>query len=169
MMPPHLDPVGPSKIVLPRHPRPFPSILAGVNSARLHSASARAHTNFPSHRWITLQDGVYHVHFLGPLGEGWGTVSVDKSRVHGGDTAYYYIGAIREESGLLKIEVQVTRHPRAPAIGSVFGPLQTARLELQGSGMGTSFSVKGAIAGSSAQLQVSGTLSSKLDILGDGR
>lgn len=113
-----------------------------------------------------LQDGLYHVQFIAGAGSGYGTVVVERDRVHGGDTTYFYIGALERSGSKVQLRVRVGRHPNAYSGVSVFGPLDDGVLLLSGSATESSFSLNGALEGSSeARIQIKGSRSSSLDQL----
>lgn len=73
-----------------------------------------------------MKDGLYHVNFKSNQQDfGTGVVTVKDGKVNGGDFAYFYQGAISDNSASLT----VTQHNSQAT--SVFGPIKQYNLELK--------------------------------------
>ncbi len=78
------------------------------------------------------RDGIYLVKFQGPGGEDYGTAVLERGRIHGGDTSFYYVGSFAAiDNGLLGL-VRVGKHEGGKNARSALGMLSDARLELTG-------------------------------------
>jgi hypothetical protein len=66
-----------------------------------------------------MQNGLYKVEFQTPLGAGAGVVYLENGKLHGGDSAMFYIGKVSEQGEDLVAEVESKRHTQG--MQSVFG------------------------------------------------
>lgn len=92
-----------------------------------------------------MKDGIYHVEFSSTMGAaGEGLVVVKDGSVNGGDAGYLYKGTLAGSAeGQLRGQLHVQRWN--PAHVSVFGPLDSFALSLEGRAAGEGFSVTGGI------------------------
>jgi hypothetical protein len=88
-----------------------------------------------------MQDGLYAVTFVTPLGEGGGVVVKSGDQLRGGDSGFSYVGHLEERGDALEASVHVSKHSISEP--SVFGPLTDFDLKLVGRGSGTTGQLKG--------------------------
>ena len=91
-----------------------------------------------------MQNGLYKVEFKTPLGIGAGVVFLRDGKVHGGDSAMFYVGQLSGADENLTAEVEGKYHTTGTGVGNVFGPtIQHTHISLKGNGSGTAASFNG--------------------------
>lgn len=76
-------------------------------------------------------EGLYRVEFQTRLGTGCGVVHLAEGKLHGGDSAMYYVGTYRISDDTFDAEVDVNAHSRIPGNFSMLG-VDSATLSLSG-------------------------------------
>jgi hypothetical protein len=89
-----------------------------------------------------MQNGLYKVEFQTPLGAGAGVVFLQNGKLHGGDSAMFYVGNVSEQGDNLTAEVEGKLHTKVPGMSSVFGVDHT-HINLQGKSSGNTASLTG--------------------------
>jgi hypothetical protein len=89
-----------------------------------------------------MENGLYKVEFQTKLGVGAGVVFLQDGKIHGGDSAMYYVGTVSEQGENLTAEVEGKLHTKVPGMQSVFGANHT-HINLKGKGSGKSASFTG--------------------------
>jgi T3SS negative regulator,GrlR len=82
-----------------------------------------------------MENGLYKVEFQTPLGAGAGVVFLQNGKIHGGDSAMFYVGQVSAQGDDLTAEVEGNLHTQAPGMQSVFGVNHT-HINLKGKGAG---------------------------------
>lgn len=106
-----------------------------------------------------MKDGIYAVSFVGPAkGTGTGVCYVENGKIRGGDTGFAYHGTVTPDNNAGFIaEIKVKRHSQTPNMTSVFGPVNTFELKLDGTAAKDKFTLNGTVPGQpSMKLQVIG-------------
>lgn len=102
-----------------------------------------------------MKEGIYHVTFHSPLGEGDGIIVVAGSNVNGGDSGYTYQGPIVSTGKQISGVLSVNRHSTGAT--SVFGDISDFGLKLQGTHSDRDFQLSGsAVEMPSARLRITG-------------
>jgi hypothetical protein len=89
-----------------------------------------------------MQNGLYKVEFKTPLGAGAGVVFLQDGKLHGGDSAMFYVGKVSEKGDDLIAEVEGKLHTNVPGMSSVFGVNHT-HINLKGKGSGNAANLTG--------------------------
>ncbi|MGX7742649.1 GrlR family regulatory protein [Rhodopseudomonas parapalustris] len=89
-----------------------------------------------------LLKGLYKVEFETPRRKGVGVVFASDSRLHGGSSAFAYIGAFEQSGQTIHGTITARRHTVDPAIQSVFG-VDDVRVDFHGSSIGDFAQVEG--------------------------
>ena len=93
-----------------------------------------------------MNPGIYLVTFSANTKDfGAGLVVVDNKKLHGGDFSYLYRGSYELNAGILRASIQVSHYQGE--LNSVFGPLKSFSLNLQGNLTQTGFSLSGHVEG----------------------
>jgi hypothetical protein len=91
---------------------------------------------------MQMQNGLYKVEFQTPLGVGAGVVFLQNGKIHGGDSAMFYVGNVAETGNDLTAEVEGKLHTNVPGMSSVFGANHT-HINLKGKGSGNAATFTG--------------------------
>ncbi|MBX3476688.1 MAG: hypothetical protein KF910_03720 [Brevundimonas sp.] len=89
-----------------------------------------------------MQNGLYGVHFITPLGVGAGVVVLRDGKVQGGDAGIYYDGTYSIEGDKFSANLRTDRHTPIPGVVSVFG-VDKVDIILKGQFVGTVATVEG--------------------------
>ncbi len=110
----------------------------------------------------TPKDGVYLVRFHGPGGSDFGTAVLERGRIHGGDTSYYYVGSFTStDTGMIALD-RVGKHEGGKSARSAMGHLTGERLKLAGTVNGDTFLLEASLS-NGARFSIQASLSSDLD------
>jgi hypothetical protein len=89
-----------------------------------------------------MQNALYKVEFQTPLGAGAGVVFLQDGKIHGGDSAMFYVGKVSESGDNLTAEVEGKLHTNVPPTELVFGVSHT-HIILKGKGSGNAATLTG--------------------------
>lgn len=92
-----------------------------------------------------MRDGLYRVHCHTQLGIGAGVVLLQGSKLRGGDSRNFYLGAYAERGTRVTAQVTTDKHTDTPGLASVFGA-DTAHISLAGTVNGDSAEMTGTAA-----------------------
>lgn len=89
-----------------------------------------------------LLKGLYKVEFETPRRKAVGVIFASDGRLHGGSSAFAYVGAYEQNGQTIQGTITARRHTSDPAIQSVFG-VDEVRVDFHGSTIGDYAQVEG--------------------------
>lgn len=89
-----------------------------------------------------MLQGLYKVEFETPRRKASGVVFVDQGKLHGGSSAFAYIGSVEQTGQSIAGVVAVRRHTHDPNLPSVFG-IDDVRIQFHGSSIGDFAQIEG--------------------------
>lgn len=89
-----------------------------------------------------MRDGLYKMEFKTQFGKGTGVAYLRDGKLHGGDSAQFYVGDYRADGSRFSATVVSKAHSYYPQMRSVFG-IDTAHITLVGSFQGDRGHVEG--------------------------
>lgn len=78
-----------------------------------------------------MQEGLFKTEFQTPFGSGVGVIHLQGGKIHGGNTALYYVGTYKIDGQQFQADLVTRRHTMNLNIASVFG-VDTANVHMEG-------------------------------------
>lgn len=103
-----------------------------------------------------MQEGLYKAEFQTPFGSGVGVFYMHDGKIHGGNTALYYVGDYEIKGEHFTANIVTRRHSLNLNIASVFG-VDTAHVRMEGSFKGDDVLIEG-FAEEADDMQLTGKL-----------